>query len=120
MKGVSVIFFLFILNSFLAKAQDRPVYFVQFKITKITSLEQAQTVDAKMMNRKGILSTHTDYITSTYFCTLTAETDYGFEDFQNWFFKLGYEISCFNKGIQGTSELLSPHSLKNCEETNNP
>ena len=118
MNSLKVIFFLFVFHSCFAFSQDRPVYFVQFKITKITSLEQAKAVDAKMSNRKGILSTHTDYITSTYFCTLTAEADYIFEDFQNWFLKLGYEISCFNKGIQGTSELLSPHFLKNCEENN--
>ncbi|MEO9532642.1 MAG: hypothetical protein ABJG68_16565 [Crocinitomicaceae bacterium] len=99
-------------------AQDLPTYFVQFKITKVGSLEEAKEIDKKLGSKKGILSTHTDYKTSTYFCTLSAEAEYSFENFQSWMSKLGYEISCFNKGLQGTTSMVSPHELKNCEETN--
>jgi hypothetical protein len=29
---------------------------------------------------------------------------------------MGYEITCFNKGIQGSNALISPHELKVCIE----
>jgi hypothetical protein len=100
------------------QAQDRPAYFVQFKISKITSKSQALAVDKKIGGKKGVLSTHTDHLTSTYFCTLDPEAEYTFDVFEGWFQKLGYEISCFNKGIHGNGGMKSPHELKNCEENN--
>lgn len=99
-------------------SQDRPIYFIQFKISTVSSLDQAKTIDKKILSKKGMISTHTDHVTSTFFCTLEAEATYVFEDFEAWFGKLGYEISCFNKGQQGSTDLISPHKLKNCEENN--
>ncbi|MBD3636885.1 MAG: hypothetical protein HUJ25_06030 [Crocinitomicaceae bacterium] len=72
-----------------------------------------------MKHKKGIISTHTDHITSTYFCILSGDMGYDFKEFENWFNKMGYEIKCFNKGIQGDGGMIPPHDLKNCEEINN-
>jgi hypothetical protein len=113
-KFLLIIFFSLI--SVFADSQDETSYFVQFKISQVGSLEEAQNIDKKIGAKKGILSTHTDYKTSTYFCTLGAEIDYTFENFQGWFSKMGYEITCFNKGIQGSNALISPHELKVCIE----
>ncbi len=110
------LFFFGILNS--TWAQDRPVYFVQFKVKTVSTAEQAKQIDKKILSKKGIISTHTDHVTSTFFCTLEAEAAYIFEDFEGWFSKLGLEINCFNKGQQGSSDMISPHTLKNCEENN--
>ncbi|MFT4600645.1 MAG: hypothetical protein ACI857_000821 [Arenicella sp.] len=109
----------FFLFGFYSKAQDRAAYFVQFKINKITSELEAKTIDKKLSGKKGILSTKSDHITSTYFCTLSAEAEYSFDEFESWFHKLGYEISCFNKGLHGNGGMKSPHELKNCVEINN-
>ena len=105
-------------TSFSLLAQDRPVYFVQFKINSVNSIDQVKAIDKKILSKKGIISAHTDHITSTFFCTLEADAAYVFEDFESWFSKLGYEISCFNKGQQGSVNTVSPHQLKNCEENN--
>lgn len=101
-----------------ASAQAETTYFVQFKILKVNTTEEAKAIDKKLGSKKGMLSTHTDYKTSTYFCTLSADSQYNFEDFESWFLKLGYEISCFNKGIHGVVSMISPHELKSCEEFN--
>jgi hypothetical protein len=113
-----LIFFLLGLANF-SFAQDSPNYYVQFKVESISDKTDAEHIDKKMSGRKGIISTHTDHITSTYFCTMTGGAGYVFEDFENWFQKLGYEISCFNKGIEGDGGMVSPHELKNCEDSNN-
>ena len=112
--------FIIVIAFFLAlhaSSQENPSYFVQFKISQVSSIEEAQVIDKKIGTKKGIVSTHTDYKTSTYFCTYSTEVDYTFEDFQSWLSKLGYEISCFNKGIQGSASLISPYELKGCIET---
>jgi len=114
-----LLFSLFVLSIvFGASAQDRPAYFVQFKILKVNSELEAQNIDKKLKSKKGIISTRTDHITSTYFATLSAEAEYDFDQFESWFQKLGYEISCFNRGIHGNGGMRSPHELKNCEENN--
>jgi len=118
-KGIIVIA-LFLLVWNISNAQETSAYFVQFKISTVTSEDQALMIDKKIGNKKGILTTHTDFRTSTYFCTLDMETDYTFENFESWFIKLGFEISCFNKGLQGVGTMVSPHELKNCEENNTP
>ena len=102
-------------NSF---GQDSPNYYVQFKIKSVGSLDAARQIDKKMAGKKGIISTHTDHITSTYFCTMSGDSGYVFDDFESWFQKMGYEIVCFNRGIQGDGGMISPHELKNCEESN--
>ena len=99
-------------------AQDSPNYYVQFKVKFVGSPDDAKSIDKKMSARKGIISTHTDHVTSTFFCTMSGEAGYVFEDFETWFDKMGYEILCFNKGIQGDGGMLSPHFLKNCEDSN--
>ena len=117
MKNLLLIGLLFC--SVLSFAQDSPDYYVQFKVKFVGSEDQAKSIDKKMAGRKGIISTHTDHITSTYFCTMSGEAGYVFEDFESWFEKMGYEILCFNKGIQGDGGMVSPHDLKNCEDSNN-
>lgn len=104
---------------FSAYSQDSPDYYVQFKVNSVTTIEQAKAIDKKMEGKKGIISTHTDHITSTYFCTMSGEAEYVFEDFESWFEKMGYEIVCFNKGIRGDGGMMSPHALKDCEDFNN-
>jgi hypothetical protein len=99
-------------------SQDSPDYYVQFKVNSVGSEDQAKAIDKKMEGKKGILSTHTDYVTSTYFCTMTGDAEYIFDDFETWFEKMGYEIVCFNKGIRGDGGMMSPHVLKKCEESN--
>lgn len=88
--------------------------FVQFRIITLSEDSQAETIDHKMNNKSGIESSKTDYITSTYFCTLKPGTDYTEDDFVGWFSKMGYEISCFHKGVQGVDHVYSPHELKVC------
>jgi hypothetical protein len=116
-KACSIFFFLFLTQ--LSFGQDSPDYYVQFKVESVSDKNDAVHIDKKMSSRKGIISTHTDHITSTYFCTMSGEAGYVFEDFASWFEKLGYEISCFNKGMQGDGGMVSPHELKNCEDSNN-
>lgn len=115
-KLLSLFIFIFLVNSVIA--QSGTTYYVQFKVSSVTDIESAEEIDKKMSSKKGVLSTRTDHITSTFFCTLSAEGDYDFEDFENWFKKMGFEISCFNKGIQGDGGMVSPHELKNCEDSN--
>lgn len=91
-------------------------YFVQFRITEIKDSESAAAIDQKMSSKSGILESRTDYITSTYFCLLSADADYTEEDFENWFGKMGYTISCYSRGTQNTDLMISPHVLKNCVE----
>ena len=118
MKTLKIVILLVFGYSSYALSQDRPVYFAQFKVKSVNSIDQAKLIDKKILSKKGIISTHTDYVTSTFFCTMEADVEYVFEDFESWFSKLGYEVSCFNKGQQGTSDMISPHELKNCEENN--
>ena len=91
-------------------------YFVQFRVMAIPDSESAAAVDAKMSSKRGIEESRTDYITSTYFCLLSADADYTREDFENWFAKMGYTISCYSRGTQNVDMMVSPHVLKNCVE----
>jgi hypothetical protein len=91
-------------------------YFVQFRIMAIPDSNSAAVVDAKMASKSGILESRTDYITSTYFCLLSADADYTRQDFENWFAKMGYTISCYSRGTQNVDPMVSPHVLKNCVE----
>ncbi|MBI3133772.1 MAG: hypothetical protein HYZ14_03765 [Bacteroidetes bacterium] len=93
-------------------------YFVQFRIMAVPDSESAKEVDEKMSSKAGILDSRTDYITSTYFCLLSADADYAREDFENWFAKMGYSISCYSRGMQNVDMMISPHVLKNCVEEN--
>lgn len=115
------IFVLIVFMSFLGISfgQDSPDYYVQFKVKFVATKDAAAAIDKKMAGRKGIITSHTDHITSTYFCTMSGEAGYIFDDFEAWFQKMGYEILCFNRGIQGDGGMMSPHELKNCEDSNN-
>lgn len=115
-RHLALIAFLFI--TFLGSAQDSPDYYVQFKVKTISQTDEARAIDKKMSAKKGILTAHTDHVTSTFFCTMTGDAEYVFEDFENWFTKMGYEIACFNKGIKGDGGMMSPHAFKNCEDFN--
>lgn len=106
---------IFIGTSFKSITVDTS-YFIQFKIDKITTNEQAVVIDQKMRSKSGIKISRTDYLTSTYFCVLKPGIEYTKENFENWFDKLGYKITCFNKGIQGEDKSISPHILKNCND----
>ena len=112
---LNIFFIALICMSFVPK-QTEQSYFIQFKINTITSNEQAEKIDLKMRSKSGIKVSRTDYITSTYFCVLKPGIDYTKENFENWFSKLGYEIACFNKGIQSVDKSISPHILKNCQD----
>lgn len=112
---VIIAFFAFVSMAFMP-LQTEQSYFVQFKITTVSSNDQAMVIDQKMKSKSGIMISRTDYITSTYFCVLKPGIDYNQENFENWFSKLGYEISCFNKGIQSVDKSISPHILKNCQD----
>ena len=57
-------------------SQSNSLYFVQFKITTVNTEKEAKTVDNKIARKKGIISTHTDHITSTYFCAMVAILDF--------------------------------------------
>lgn len=107
------------LSTLIGFSQESPNYYVQFKVVGVGSQDDASGIDKKMLGKKGIISTHTDHITSTYFCTMTGEAEYVFDDFEAWFEKMGYTIVCFNKGMQGDGRMVSPHDLKNCEDSNN-
>ena len=111
---ITVIFAMFSFT-FIDNTQETS-YFVQFKISIISSADQAMVIDQKMRSKSGIKISRTDYITSTYFCVLNPGINYTKENFENWFSKLGYEISCFNKGIQSQDKSISPYVLKNCME----
>ena len=99
---------------------SQAVYFVQFKINSVSDAEEATVIDNKIASKKGVISSRTDHVTSTYFCSISTENDYTIEDFSSWFKKLGYEISCYNSGSYGNTEMISPHDLKKCEENNSP
>lgn len=91
-------------------------YFVQFKIETLHSNDEAMLIDQKMKSKSGIKISRTDYITSTYFCVLKPGVEYTRSNFETWFSKLGYEIKCFNQGIQAQDKSISPHILKNCTD----
>lgn len=107
-----------VLVAAMSYGQDSPNYYVQFKVEKVSSDTDAAMIDKKISSKKGIIKTHTDHITSTFFCTMNGEAEYIFDDFEGWFEKLGFGIVCFNKGIQGDGRMVSPHELKNCEDSN--
>lgn len=100
------------INSSFVNQQNQ--FFVQFRVTAIADNESAQAIDNKMKSKSGIIESRTDYVTSTYFCLLSADADYTKEDFENWFAKMGYTISCYNRGLQNTDMMVSPHILKDC------
>ena len=91
-------------------------YYVQFKINTIETFEQADEINTKMLSKSGIEASRADHITSTYFCYLKSGADYSQNDFENWFKKLGYTITCFNKGIETKKEVISPYILKDCQD----
>ncbi|MEX1000494.1 MAG: hypothetical protein WDZ35_00115 [Crocinitomicaceae bacterium] len=97
-----------------AASQDTKNAYAQFKIRTISTQEQAREIDAKIKSKKGIISAHADYITSTYFCTFKTEASYTEAHFVKWFKKLGYEIDCFNSGISGDGKMIAPQGLKDC------
>ena len=105
---------LFLMTASLSTQSNQ--YFIQFRVSAIADSEAARAIDEKMKSKSGILESRTDYITSTYFCILSADADYTREDFENWFGKMGYTISCYHKGLHNTDAMISPHVLKNCVE----
>lgn len=116
-KAFIFVLFLGILGfSFSVDSEQSTQYFIQFKINSISTNAEAMAIDQKMKQRSGIFVTRTDYLTSTYYCILNAGIDYTEADFENWFGKLGYEISCFHRGTYNVDQVLSPHSLKDCQE----
>jgi len=102
------------MNSSLIYQADQ--FFVQFRITVIADSESALAIDTKMKSKSGVIESRTDYVTSTYFCLLSADVDYTKEDFENWFAKMGYSISCYSRGVQNSDAMISPHVLKSCVE----
>jgi hypothetical protein len=91
-------------------------HFVQFRVLAIADAETAKLIDQKIGSKAGIIESRADHITSTYFCLLTADSGYTEEDFKTWFAKLGFEITCYTKGVQNLDVMVSPHVLKNCTE----
>ena len=112
-KSVFLFGLVLFVQSFYAQSTQ---YFIQFRILSVADLRTAEMIDSKMKSKTGIVESRTDYITSTYFCLLKVDADYSKEDFENWFTKLGFSISCFTRGIQNTDMMVSPHVLKNCVE----
>lgn len=111
---ITVLFILFAINSsFIFQTTQ---FFVQFRITTPVDSEAALTIDSKIKSKSGIIESRTDHVTSTYFCLLSADADYTKEDFENWFAKLGYSISCYSRGMQNEDMMISPHILKDCVE----
>ena len=115
MKLVSLLF-IFTFGVFRIFGQSTT--YVQFKILQVSNADEALRIDEKIKSKKGILTSKTDHLTSTYFCTLSYDSDYSENHFINWFKKLGYEITCFNKGVSGDGKMISPHELKECSESN--
>jgi len=111
---IVVLLIVFISNSSFVSQTNQ--YFVQFRITTFLDSEAALVIDDKIKSKSGIIESRTDYVTSTYFCLLSADADYTKEDFENWFAKLGYSISCYSRGIQNADMMVSPHILKDCVE----
>ena len=92
------------------------VYYAQYKIFTVASIEQAKDIDHKIKKKKGVLSVHTDYKTSTLFCTYNAEANLSEDQFTSWMHKMGYDIACFNSGRRGDGKMISPHDLKDCPQ----
>jgi len=105
-----------LLNYSFKSPQNNSSYFIQFKINTISTNDQAMLIDQKMKLNSGIYISRTDYVTSTYFCILKPQIQYSQADFENWFEKLGYEITCYNTGIQGENKSISPYILKDCQD----
>jgi hypothetical protein len=113
---ITVLLVLFSMNCSFVKQANQ--FFVQFRVTVISDSDAALVVDAKMKSKSGIIESRTDHVTSTYFCLLSPDADYTKENFENWFAKLGYSISCYNRGLQNTDMMISPHILKDCVDEN--
>jgi len=104
-----------LLVCYIAKTQS-PNYYVQFRVITITDAETADQINQKLGSKTGFIESHADYITSTYFCLISLDSNYTEEDFVNWFAKLGFEITCYTRGIQNRDVMVSPHILKTCVE----
>lgn len=118
-KAKNSIFFIvasIILMSFMYSSDQAGNSFVQFRILSPLNAESAQKIDEKIGSKSGILESRSDYVTSTYFCLLAPEAEYGKEDFVGWFAKMGYEIACYSMGLQNVDPMVSPHVLKDCED----
>ena len=111
---VSLIILLVVFTTSSSFVNQTNQFFVQFRVTAISDNESALAIDNKMKSKSGIIESRTDYVTGTYFCLLSADADYTKEDFENWFAKMGYSISCYNRGLQNTDMMVSPHILKDC------
>ena len=109
---LGILLIVFAMNSSFVSQPSQ--FFVQFRITTFVVSEAALLIDNKIKSKSGIIESRTDYVTSTYFCLLSAEADYTKEDFENWFAKLGYSISCYSRGVQNIDMMVSPHVLKDC------
>lgn len=111
-----VLISLAVMNFSFRNSSSDVSYFIQFKIDTISTSEEALQIDQKMRSKSGIKISRTDYITSTYFCVLKPGVIYTEDNFTTWFSKLGYEIRCFNQGVQSQDKSISPHILKNCND----
>lgn len=116
---IQFLFFIVFVSSFFSFENNREQssnYFVQFRVLTIPNEDAANEIDEKMKSKKGVIDSNADHVSSTYFCLISPETQYGKEQFISWFAKMGYEIVCFTKGIQNVDAVTSPHILKNCVE----
>ncbi|MBK9190908.1 MAG: hypothetical protein IPM77_04975 [Crocinitomicaceae bacterium] len=102
--------------SFVNSSDQGSNSFVQFRILSPLNAESAQKIDEKIGSKSGIIESRSDYVTSTYFCLLSPESEYTKDDFVSWFAKMGYEIACYSRGIQNVDPMVSPHVLKDCED----
>lgn len=116
MKYISPFLLLILFGLFSHTKPQNTRYFVQFKINSISTFEEAADINAKMASKSGVYASRADHITSTYFCYLQEGANHDEADFENWFKKMGYTITCFNKGVDTKDEVISPYILKNCQD----
>ncbi|MBL7898833.1 MAG: hypothetical protein JNJ99_09885 [Crocinitomicaceae bacterium] len=115
-KSVFIVLTSMFLLSFVHSSFQASNAFVQFRILSPLDSDSARKIDEKIGSKSGVLESRTDFVTSTYFCLLSPDADFTKEDFEEWFLKLGFEIACYNKGIQNIDAVISPHALKSCTD----
>ncbi len=100
----------------IAESNQTDTYFVQFKIINLNSQDDASKIDNLMRAKSNIQISRTDVINDVYFCVLSSGISADENQFRTWFRDMGYEISCFNAGLQFVDRLIPPTTLKLCQD----
>ena len=82
-------------------------YFVQFIVSDVNNKSEAVEIDMKMRELPGVQSSRMDYVSKKYYAIIDGEHKYNEEFFNDKFKKLGFQITCFRRGIHGKDKVIN-------------